>query len=318
MSLTVITAGLQSSIQGAPYRGMRASAVPACGAADPLSLALANRLLGKPLGALAIEITATASAFRADMDMHIALTGAAQRLYINDRFVTPHASHAIRGGDTITVAAPETGVRSYLALSHDIDVARPFKNGSTCFSGKFGGLDGRALEDGDILPLGTAHRTPSGKTPGTSTPAKLRPVFTDGFLLRYVAGPEHEYLDMTSAAQLHIQQWRASPRMNRMGIALDGSALLLTKRKNLPSGAVFPGTIQCPPSGQPFLLGVDGQTSGGYPRIAQIIRADRHLIGQIRPGDSIKLVRKNASQAQQIYRQKMDFWRQYLPDLRLD
>ncbi|WP_164116875.1 biotin-dependent carboxyltransferase family protein [Sphingorhabdus sp. Alg239-R122] len=314
MSFTVITAGLQASIQGAPYRTMRGSAIPACGAADPLSLALANRLLGKPSGALAIEITATACAFRTDMSMHIALTGAAQRLYINDRSVSPHASHAVHGGDTIIISAPDTGVRSYLALSHDIDVPRPFENGSTCFSGGFGGLDGRALENGDVLSL----RTGQFSVPDNVTPPGLRPVFTGGFLLRYVEGAEHGYLDADSAAWLSSQQWRASPRMNRMGIALDGPVLSLADKKNLPSGAVFPGTIQCPPSGQPFLLGVDGQTSGGYPCIAQIIRADRHLIGQIRPGDTLKLVRKRPLQAQQIYRQKMDFWRQYLPDFRLD
>ncbi len=314
MTLTVISAGLQTSIQGAPYRGMRASAIPASGAVDPLSLALANRLVGKASGALAIEMTMTDAKFRADTDMWIAVTGAARQLRINDTSVPTHTRHKVHSGDSIAVPASNAGVRSYLSLSHDIDVPQILGSGSTCFSGRFGGLDGRALKNGDILPLKTA----AIEEVQTITPPELRPIFSNAFLLRYTMGPEHGWLTHSSADMLHTARWSASPRMDRMGIALGGGMLELAKNDNLTSGAVFPGTIQCPPGGQPFLLGVDGQTSGGYPRIAQIIRADRHLIGQIRPGDNITLVHKDAAQAQQIYRQKMDFWRQYVPDIRLD
>ena len=313
MSLTILSAGLQTSVQGAPYRGHRGAAIPAAGAADPLALALANRLVGKAADALALEITMSGLTLRADCGIQIALAGAANSLHINDVPRPAHESHIVAAGDVIAVSPPDSGARSYLAVSHDIAVPHLLGSGSTCFSGHFGGLDGRALKDGDIIPLAARDRA----VPPLSTPLEMRPVYGKAYLLRYVPGPEHDWLSKAAAKRLHGQTWRASVRMNRMGIALEGASMALIRQDELASSAVFPGTLQCPPDGQPFLLGVDGQTSGGYARIAQIIRADRHLIGQLRAGDTIHFVRTSVPQAQQLYAKKLAFWRPYLPDLRL-
>ncbi len=305
-------AGLQTSVQGAPYRGLRHQAIPASGAADPLSLALANHLVGRPGEALAVEVTLSAARFRADADMDIAVAGAATTVHISARACPAHTCHAVRAGDEIELPMPATGARSYLALSHAIDIPSAFGAGSTCFSGHFGGLGGRALCAGD----GIETRAIAAVNAAQKTPANRIPRYENAFLLRTTDGPESGWLERPDA--LSITSWRASPRMNRMGIALDGGPLSCRTQGNLASSAVFPGTIQCPPGGQPFLLGVDGQTSGGYPRIAQVIRADRHLIGQIRPGASVQFVHVSVSDAQKIYRQKLDFWREYLRDLQLD
>ena len=103
-----------------------------------------------------------------------------------------------------------------------------------------------------------------------------------------------------------------------MGLQLEGGVLRLTENKALDSSAVFPGTIQCPASGAPFLLGCDAQTTGGYPRIAQIIRADRHLIGQLRPGAHVTLQQIKAAEARRLYRSKLSLLRKLQPDIALD
>ena len=97
-----------------------------------------------------------------------------------------------------------------------------------------------------------------------------------------------------------------------MGMALDGAPLASSDSANMPSAAVFPGTIQLPPSGQPYLLGPDAQTTGGYPRIAQVIRADRHLIGQMGSGSRVRFVQTTAERATEIYREKLSLLTSWL------
>jgi allophanate hydrolase subunit 2 len=100
-----------------------------------------------------------------------------------------------------------------------------------------------------------------------------------------------------------------------MGMQLTGPQLAVDSRGRMPSAAVFPGTIQCPEDGTPYLLSVDAQTIGGYPRVAQIARADRHLLGQLRPGDSLQLLPRQPVDAQQELRAKHDYWRKWLPGI---
>lgn len=102
-----------------------------------------------------------------------------------------------------------------------------------------------------------------------------------------------------------------------MGIALEGALLRRGQSSDMPSAAVFPGTIQLPPSGQPYLLGPDAQTTGGYPRIAQVIRADRHLIGQLGPGSRIQFVETTTERATDIYREKLALLSSWLGQIKL-
>jgi allophanate hydrolase subunit 2 len=83
----------------------------------------------------------------------------------------------------------------------------------------------------------------------------------------------------------------------------------------MPSAAVFPGTLQCPESGVPFLLGIDAQTTGGYPRVLQVARPDRHLIGQLRPGDRLRFLLRTPAEATRDLRLKHAAWRRWLPDI---
>lgn len=99
-----------------------------------------------------------------------------------------------------------------------------------------------------------------------------------------------------------------------MGGALDGAPVAAPGDGRMPSAAVFPGTVQCPPSGVPFLLMADAGTTGGYPRIAQIIRADRHLMGQIRPGDTVRFLKVSPDKAAEVLRDKTALFSDWLGD----
>ena len=98
-----------------------------------------------------------------------------------------------------------------------------------------------------------------------------------------------------------------------MGIELQGASIAGADRGRLPSAPVFPGCVQCPPDGTPFLLSVDAQTTGGYARLAQVIRADRHLIGQLRPGQSLGFIARTPAEAVSDLRDKIAYWETWLP-----
>ncbi len=115
--------------------------------------------------------------------------------------------------------------------------------------------------------------------------------------------------------QLIDSNWIVGRRSDRMGLQLEGPLLEVSSAGRMPSAAVFPGTVQCPESGSPFVLGVDAATIGGYPRVLQVTRADRHLLGQLRPGDHVRFLMRDADAAVDELRAKLDYWRAWIPDI---
>lgn len=312
MSISVIKAGVQSSVQAEPFAGLRRLAVPSGGAADVLSLALANRLVGKPHGAAGIEVTLGPAEFRAETTMAIAVTGAPCQVAINGEDVEQHETLHLAAGDTISIGRVWAGCRVYLALSAEISLPAVLGSQSTLIGARFGGFQGRALADGDVVPT----QAGAAEVPKSATPPELQPFFGHGFVLRVVAAPESERLALGMSA-LARKRWRVSSRSSRMGLKLQGNAIDLNSAAPIRSGAVFPGIIQCPPDGLPYLIGCEGQTTGGYPRIGQVIRADRHLIGQLAPNATMLMVPVQPEQAEQIYADKLGLWSDWLPGLAL-
>ena len=120
-------------------------------------------------------------------------------------------------------------------------------------------------------------------------------------------------LDDAGQSSLFDTNFVVSARNDRMGLRLDGAELATTVKGDLASVPVFPGCVQCPQDGAPYLLGVDAQTTGGYPRIAQVARMDLHELGQLRAGDHLRLLRRSPDEAVAGLREKLDYWREWLP-----
>ncbi|MEO9635016.1 MAG: biotin-dependent carboxyltransferase family protein [Parasphingorhabdus sp.] len=302
MSMRVLKAGLQTTLQGVPFAGHRKIGMPAAGAADCLSLALANSLVGKPSGAVAIEITLTEAVFEIQEPCSIGVVGGAEFLRINDVVHPQHQTIDLLAGDKIHLGPSHQGTRTYLAVSAAIHADQVLDGQSTYLTAGLGGHHGRALQTEDIIAFTQA---PSNQRRNRSTPLHLRPHYSEDYMLRVTPGPEADSPDAAVVEALCRSPYVIGARMNRMGLALEGDSLERETFSNMPSAAVFPGTIQLPESGQPYLLGPDAQTTGGYPRIAQVIRADRHLIGQLSSGSKIRLVRVTAERATEIYREKL-------------
>jgi biotin-dependent carboxylase-like uncharacterized protein len=309
MTITILKAGLQTTLQGAPYTGYRHLGMPAAGAADCLSLALANILVGKSYGEIAFEITLTDAIFEIEKPCSVAVVGAAEYVRINDQDHPRHETIKLSAGDKIHIGPSRPGCRTYLALSAEIQADRLLGGQSTYLAAGLGGFHGRALRTGDVVPC-------SPLQPATdrvrTTPKDLRPHYSDNHMLRIIRGPEAVQQHEGIVDDLCRMPLTVGARGNRMGVALQGPPLHADQSSNMPSAAVFPGTIQMPPSGQPYLLGPDAQTTGGYPRIAQVIVADRHLIGQLGPGSRVQFVQTTVERATEIRREKLSLLTSWL------
>lgn len=307
MTVSVLKPGLQSTIQSRPRSGLRHLGVPASGAADPLSLALANKLVGNVWHAPAIEVTLLGPTLRFDNDSAFALAGAPAATALNGAAVEPHCTNIARPGDELVIGAVAVGARLYLAVSGGFEADDVLGSTSTNLQAGFGGHEGRALRAGDVLNL-EARIAQS-----VATPARFRPPMTNSWGLRSCAGAETGWL--RDRELLFETNWVVDRRTDRMGLRLNGPRLAITSDGRMPSAGVVPGTIQCPEDGVPFLLSVDAGTVGGYPRVAQVTRADRHLLGQLRPGDHVRLLRREPDVAIEEFHAKLDYWREWLPDI---
>lgn len=308
MTITVIQPGLQSTIQSRPRIGLRQQGVPANGAADPLSLALANRLVGNDWHAPAIEATLLGPTLRFEVNCAFAVTGAPAPLALNGAPIDAHATVLAHAGDELMIGAASGGARVYLAVAGGFVVDEILGSASTNLQAAFGGYQGRALQAGDVLDarggVAGSMRTPSG----------FRPPAPSAWALRACIGAEAGLLDEPGLQALFDTNWHVDRRADRMGLRLDGPRLAVSSDGRMPSAPVFPGTIQCPEDGAPYILSVDAGTVGGYPRVAQIARVDRHLLGQLRPGNHVRLLWREPDDAVEELRAKIEYWREWLPD----
>ena len=305
--LRILKAGLQSTLQGAPRLGHRHLGIPYAGPADPLSMALANRLVCNAREATCVEIMFGGFEAEIEDDCAVAVTGAADHLSVSGEERAPHSTWRLRRGDTVKIDPPQAGSRTYLAIHSGFKAEVLFGSESTYLPAAFGGYEGRALQAGDVLAANGA----AAITKTLQTPEVLRPTFTHAFALRTCSSGESDLLAPEALSALFEETFTAGRQATRMGLSLEGHPLSVASDGKMKSAPVFPGTIQCPPSGTPIVLLCDAQTTGGYPRIASIARCDRHLLGQIRPGDQVRLLKRAAEAALTEYAEKqaiLDGW----------
>jgi len=272
--VVVVKPGLMTTIQDLGRPGHRASGVPLSGAADPVAFRLANRLVGNPEAAAALELTLLGPDLRFDRDAVVALAGA---VFPGVPWGRPVR---VSAGTTLSLGHAVTGCRGVLAIAGGVAVEPVLGSRSTFVPARLGGLRGLPLAAGDVIPLGDD---------GAGTPPSLRdaapPAAAATTILRTIPGA-----DIAACGDaLWTAAHRTSSRSDRMGVRLEGTPLGGDRPDgSLPSVAVLPGTVQLPPDGQPIILLADAQTVGGYPVIGHVIAADLPLVAQLRPGDVVR------------------------------
>lgn len=309
MKIRVNKPGLQTTIQGWPRVGNRHLGVPSSGPADPLSMALANRLVGNEALQPALETALTGVALTFTGPTFIAITGAAAECTINREPVEQHVTIAVKKGDELVVGSAKSGVRSYVAFAGKLKADDILGSSSTYVTARLGGHKGRALEKGDELKLADPAQEPVR----LQTPPGFRVPDLDAWSIR--AGQSCETGSVDDPARLFESKLTIGNRCDRMGIKLEGQTFVTDAGAQMPSVPVFPGTVQCPQDGDLYIMCVDSGTTGGYPRVAKVTRMDLHILGQLRPGNSIRFIERNDEDAARELLEKHAYWRPWLPDI---
>ena len=308
----VIAPGALTTVQDPGRNGWRHLGVGRAGTLDPASTALANRMVGNPPDAAVLEITLGGPTLELPQAARIALCGAAIDVRFEDtRFDDNRGRiHAIPGGRPVELPAGllrlgaiRSGLRAWLAVAGGFDVPRVLGSRSTDLRGGFGGLHGRALRSGDVLPLGpqptldlVEPQVPPWWVALDTAPANASPI-------RYVSS-ECNPASIDAAHALAAQDWRIDPRSDRQGLRCSGAPIVVTLPEQI-SAPVAPGTVQLPPDGQPIVLLADAQTVGGYPRLGHVIAVDLPRLAQLRAGESLRFEAVTADTAV-ILRRKRD------------
>ncbi len=289
-------AGMLDLVMDLGRPGFRAQGVPEGGAADAMALVLANRLVGNPDNAAALEILLRGPKIRFPAGARIALTGAVMPMQLGDKRLVPGRVVDVCPGGEVELDVAENGLRAYLAVGGGIEAPPILGSRSTFLPGGFGGWQGRALRPGDVLPVGE----PGAFRRGVLSEAASRPG-----PLRILPGPQLSGFADAALHDLTAFEFCVGTDSNRLGLRLAGPVLNYLGGE-LASQAVLPGAIQIPPDGQPIILGWDGPVTGGYPVIAGVVAADLPRLAQLRPGEKVGFAFVTGEEARDAWRAQQE------------
>ncbi|MEY4706203.1 MAG: putative hydrolase subunit [Nitrospirota bacterium] len=310
--ITVVKPGWLTTVQDLGRYGSQQYGVPVSGAMDRYSYIVANRLIGNSDHDAALEVTIKGPELLFERDSVIAVTGADLTPSINDIGIPLWTSLPVNAGSRLTFGARRAGARGYLAVAGGIEVPVVMGSRSTHLSSRTGGMNGRALAQGDILVGGQpfAHQR---ATIGRSLPEKLRPVYSMVSTLRIVPGPQRASFSKQALEVLTTNPYRLSSQSDRTGYRLEGPALAHAGERPWISDGTAMGALQVPPDEQPILLMADRHTTGGYPKIAVVVSADLRMAGQLMPGETVRFQLITLPDAQALMNAQWNELRQALP-----
>ncbi len=303
--LHVVRPGLLTTVQDLGRVGYQRFGMPVGGAMDPLALRLANRLVGNPDGAAALEATVTGPELSFEGDAVIAITGGDLSPCLDGASVPTWTAIHAGNGARLTFGVRRLGARAYVAIAGGLEVPPVLGSRSTHLGSRTGGLRGRALARSDVVMIG--RLSSAGPRLGHPVPTRLRPDYTSSPTLRAIAGPQADRFPRATFETLTSGRWVISLQSDRMGYRLDGPPLEHLESADIVSDATPRGAVQVPASRQPILLMADRQPTGGYTKLAVVITADLALAGQLLPGDTLRFAETSVGDAHDALRRQ---WRE--------
>jgi len=288
--------GLLTTVQDLGRDGFGPLGVSTSGAADPISLRLGNRLVGNPLGAAALEMTLLGGTFVFPHGAIIALTGSDFGGTVDGMPLDCSTSVEVRPGQTLRLGSTRSGARCYLCVQGGI-IVKPFLgSASTHLLSGLGGYEGRALRKGDVLRIGPEIAPFRNKTIAARACEQLSP----RKVLRVTPGPQSNSFPESSLQAFYASTYRVAEESNRMGLRLEGKPIAREPADEMITEGVSLGAVQITAGGLPIILFVEQQTTGGYAKIANVISADLHSLGQLRPRDEIRFEQVNWETARSL------------------
>lgn len=311
MSLRVTRPGLLSTVQDLGRHGFQHLGIVPCGAMDTLAHSMANALVGNEASCATLECTLLGPQLVFEEDALIAMYGA---IFQDKRQSLPaNRPVLVKAGTTIAVGSAVRGSRAYLAIAGGFLADDVLGSRSTYVPAKFGGSAGRPLEAGDRLCTveGLAQISAQRFSRQSSTVQigevisvrwsvpELSVPQTHPVEVRAMKGRHHAQFDDASRGAFFSRPWRVSPHSNRMAYRLEGPRLVRTRSVEVLSEPTCLGTVQVPNDGAPIVLMADHQTTGGYPKIAEVAGADIPRLAQVSPGASVRFLECSVEAAYQ-------------------
>jgi len=317
MSLRIVRPGLLTTVQDRGRHGLQHIGVVPCGAMDLVALELANGLVGNRADEAALEITVLGPEIAFECDALIALCGAEMDARLGGAPMPANRPVFVEKGAVLNTRRTTLGSRAYLAVAGGIALPPVLGSRSTYLPAKFGGFQGRLLRAGDVLPLTddaaavsrdryaklngrktdkSGIRTVTWSAPALTLPAR------EPIVIHAMEGRHHALFDAAARRAFFDATWKVTPDSNRMGFRLAGPVLARAEAGEILSEPACLGTVQVPANGLPIALMADHQTTGGYPKIAEIAAADVPRLAQLAPGGLVQFARCTLEQAGELRR----------------
>lgn len=292
MTIRVVKPGLFTTVQDRGRFGYAHLGISPCGAADVMSLRIANLLVGNHEYAPALEMTLLGATIEFEDRATVAITGANCECKIGMNPVGSNTAIAVGAGSVLQCGITTDGARCYLAVQGAVEVPAVMGSASTDIRGRFGGHRGRRLQAGDVLHVGDTHQ-PRCRRLRAGAVEEIR----SRGPIRVTGGAQRDWSSNATYAKFLGSSYTVSEQSDRAGLRLKGNAIATGETRQLLTDGIPLGAIQVPQDGQPIILFVDQQTTGGYPKIANVIAADMHRIGQLRPRDDVRFSEVSVSEA---------------------
>ena len=299
MTIRVAKPGFFTTVQDLGRYGYAHLGISPAGAADPLSFRIANLLLGNEENAPALEMTLLGATLEFDERAIVAITGSSCECKTGTDQLPLSAAFEIPARSVLQCGSMTTGARCYLAVQGGFDIPLVMGSASTLVAAHFGGFQGRRLKSGDVLRV---------RKHGSSRLRGLRPGALDSQHrrgpLRVTKGAQREWFGPEAFEKLVSSTYIVSEQSDRTGLRLKGDAVRPREQSELLTDGIPLGAVQVPQDGQPIILFFDQQTTGGYPKIANVITADMHRVGQLRPRDDVRFAEVSIAESVQVLREQ--------------
>lgn len=300
--IDVLNPGFFTLIQDAGRFGFQEYGMPVSGALDLDSYRMANWLVGNGLNESVLETTMTGPVLKFHKKTSIGITGANMQPMIDGMSVDMNKTLQVNLGSVLSFGKLKSGFRSYISFAGGINVPLEMGSSSTYTYAKIGGIKGESLAKGDKLFL---KDNPISKY--AEIPLEYQSKYYELLSVRFIEGPEFYLLGKKEQEKMCANEFVIGSQSNRMGYRLENVGINSPESFEMLSSGIVKGTIQLPPNGDAILLLSDAQTTGGYPRIGNVIQADLSLLGQQKPGDKIRFRKVELEEANSIAYNKEKF-----------
>ncbi|MBG0967863.1 biotin-dependent carboxyltransferase family protein [Bacillus sp. SRB3LM] len=311
MDVEVLHAGMFTTVQDLGRSHYQQYGVPVGGAMDQSALRMINMLVGNEENEAGLEITIMGPKLLIKKPALLAIGGADMEPLLNGERIPLWRPILAEEGSMLCFGKVKSGCRAYVTFAGGIHIDRTMGSKSTYIRATIGGIEGRMLKKGDYFQIGAQPEMANCFIQDLQKDERIKtkwaisnsvlPKYKKHPKLRVIADFEYNQFTEESRKAFFTKEYKVSNHADRMGYRVEGEVLNRIEEKEILSSPVTFGTIQVPNGGQPIILMADRQTTGGYPRIGNIISVDLPLLAQLKPGDYVSFEKITLEEAEQLY-----------------